>query len=157
MKNFSLINIFRIFYLISKLLGKLGRASEMKIHFEIDPESYVDPLPKHIGVTEIITIIGNLIDNAFESVIFQDERHVSFSITNLGNDIIIEVTDSGNGLSKEQCDTLFAVGFSSKGENRGYGLYNVKRIVDALNGDIDVINGKEGGAIFTVFLPKGVK
>lgn len=139
------------------LLGKLGRASEMKIHFEIDPESYVDPLPKHIGVTEIITIIGNLIDNAFESVIFQDERNVSFSITNLGNDIIIEVTDSGNGLSKEQFDTLFAVGFSSKGENRGYGLYNVKRIVDALNGNIDVINGKEGGAIFTVFLPKGVK
>ncbi len=139
------------------LLGKLGRASEMKIHFEIDPESYVDPLPKHIGVTEIITIIGNLIDNAFESVIFQDERKVSFSITNIGNDIIIEVTDSGNGLSKEQFDTLFAVGFSSKGENRGYGLYNVKRIVDALNGDIDVINGKEGGAIFTVFLPKEVK
>ncbi|MFD2213062.1 sensor histidine kinase [Metabacillus endolithicus] len=129
----------------------------MKIHFEIDPESYVDPLPKHIGVTEIITIIGNLIDNAFESVIFQDKRNVSFSITNLGNEIIIEVTDSGNGLSKEQFDTLFAVGFSSKGENRGYGLYNVKRIVDALNGNIDVINGKEGGAIFTVFLPKGVK
>ncbi|PGT81769.1 MULTISPECIES: ATP-binding protein [Bacillaceae] len=139
------------------LLGKLGRASEMKIHFEIDPESYVDPLPKHIGVTEIITIIGNLIDNAFESVIFQDKRNVSFSITNLGNEIIIEVTDSGKGLSKEQFDTLFAVGFSSKGENRGYGLYNVKRIVDALNGNIDVINGKEGGAIFTVFLPKGVK
>jgi two-component system, CitB family, sensor histidine kinase CitS len=139
------------------LLGKLGRASEMKINFEIDPESYVDPLPKHIGVAEIITIIGNVIDNAFESVIFQIERKVSFSITNLGNDIIIEVTDSGNGLSKEQFDTLFAVGYSSKGENRGYGLYNVKRIVDSLHGDIDVINGKEGGAIFTVFLPKVVK
>ena len=50
------------------LLGKLGNASEKKIAFEIDPDSYVDVLPSHIEITDIITIIGNLIDNAFDAV-----------------------------------------------------------------------------------------
>ena len=79
------------------LFGKLGRASEKKINLEIDADSYVDSLPSHIGVADIITIIGNLIDNAFEAVKQQTEKKVAFSITGLGNDIIIEVTDYGKG------------------------------------------------------------
>ncbi|WP_299086782.1 sensor histidine kinase [uncultured Metabacillus sp.] len=136
------------------LLGKLGKASEKKVLFEIDPDSYVEPLPNHIEVTDIITIIGNLIDNAFEAVIHQNEKKVTFSISSIGNDIIIEVADSGKGVSKDLIDSLFTLGYSSKGENRGYGLFNVKRIVEALDGTIEVSNEKNGGAIFTVYLPK---
>lgn len=136
------------------LLGKLGKASEKKITLEIDPDSHVDPLPSNIEVTDIITIIGNLIDNAFDAVTNQQSKKVLFSITGFGNDIIIEVTDNGKGLSEEQIDTIFTLGYSSKGENRGYGLFNVKRIVESLRGTIEVHNDKSGGAIFTVYLPK---
>ncbi|KKI93836.1 ATPase [Bacillus sp. SA1-12] len=136
------------------LLGKLGKASENKILLEIDPDSFVDPLPQHIEVTEMITIIGNLIDNAFEAVIDQKEKKVTFSISSMGNDIIIEVTDNGKGIDEEVIDSLFTLGYSSKGKNRGYGLFNVQQIVGALGGTIEVSNEKNGGAIFTVYLPK---
>jgi CitB family two-component system sensor histidine kinase CitS len=138
------------------LLGKLGKASEKKITLEIDPHSNVEPLPSYIEITDIMTIIGNLIDNAFDEVADQKEKRVSFSITSFGNDNIIEVIDNGKGISKELIGSLFSKGASSKGKNRGYGLFNVKRIVEDLGGTIDVQNSKEGGAIFTVYLPKKV-
>lgn len=136
------------------LLGKLGRASEKKINLEIEPDSFVDPLPDHIGIADMITIIGNLIDNAFEAVAQQKEKNVTFSITGFGNDIIIEVTDNGSGMTDDAMASLFTLGYSSKGENRGYGLFNVKRIVESLGGTIEVGNEKNGGSIFTVYLPK---
>lgn len=136
------------------LLGKLGKASEKKIILDIDAESYVDPLPSHIEVTDIVTIIGNLIDNAFDAVAHQKEKKVAFSITGLGNDIIIEVIDNGKGISEDLLESLFTLGYSSKGENRGYGLFNVKRIVELLGGTIEVSNERNGGSIFTVYLPK---
>ncbi|MFJ5770273.1 ATP-binding protein [Psychrobacillus sp. NPDC093180] len=138
------------------LLGKLGKASEKKIRLEIDAESYVDPLPSHIEVTDIITIIGNLLDNAFDAVAEQNEKKVTFSIMGLGNDIIIEVMDSGKGISDDLLASLFTLGYSSKGENRGYGLFNVNRIVESLGGTIEVSNEPNGGSIFTVYLPKKV-
>ncbi len=138
------------------LLGKLGRASEKKIILEIDADSYVDPLPSHIEVADIVTIIGNLIDNAFDAVAHQIERKVAFSITGLGNDIIIEVTDNGKGITEDLLESLFSLGYSSKGENRGYGLFNVKRIVESLGGTIEVSTERNGRSIFTVYLPKKV-
>ncbi|MFJ8065672.1 ATP-binding protein [Psychrobacillus sp. NPDC096426] len=138
------------------LLGKLGKASEKKITLVIDAGSYVDPLPSHIEVADIVTIIGNLIDNALDAVAHQKEKRVNFSITGLGNDIIIEVTDNGKGISDDLLESLFTMGYSSKGENRGYGLYNVKRIVESLGGTIEVSNERNGRSIFTVYLPKKV-
>jgi len=139
------------------LLGKLGKASEKKIELNIDVDSYVDPLPDHIEITDSITIIGNLIDNAFEAVMSQKEKMVTFSIMGIGNEIIIEVTDNGPGISSEQFEGLFTIGSSTKGSHRGFGLFNVMRIVKALNGTIEVTNRKHGGAIFTVFLPKKIQ
>lgn len=138
------------------LLGKLGKASEKKIILEIDADSYVDPLPSHIEVADIVTIIGNLIDNALDAVVHQKEKKVAFSITGIGKDIIIEVTDNGKGISDDLLESLFTMGYSSKGENRGYGLFNVKRIVESLGGTIEVSNEPSGGTIFTVYLPKKV-
>ena len=138
------------------LLGKLGKASEKKTVLEIDADSYVDSLPSHIEVADIVTIIGNLIDNALDAVADQQEKKVVFSITGLGNDIIIEVTDNGKGISDDLVDSLFTLGHSSKGENRGYGLFNVKRIVESLGGTIEVNNEISGRTVFTVYLPKKV-
>lgn len=139
------------------LLGKLGKASEKKIELTIDEGSYVDPLPEHIEITDIITIIGNLIDNAFEAVSSNTEKVVNFSIMSIANEIIIEVSDNGSGISPEQFENLFKIGSSTKGSHRGYGLFNVMKIVNSLNGTVEVTNSKLGGAIFTVFLPKRIE
>jgi CitB family two-component system sensor histidine kinase CitS len=136
------------------LLGKISKASEKKILLEIDADSYVDPLPVHIEAADIAIIIGNLLDNAFDAVEHQQEKKVAFSITGVGNDIIIEVTDNGKGISSEELTSLFTLGYSSKGDKRGYGLFNVKRIVESLGGTVEVSSVQEGRTIFTVYLPK---
>jgi two-component system, CitB family, sensor histidine kinase CitS len=136
------------------LLGKLAKASEKKIDFEIDGESSLAPLPAHIGFSPLIVILGNLMDNAFEAVADSDEKSVSFFVTDIGNDIIFEIADSGNGISQENVNRIFQKGVSSKGKNRGYGLANVKEEIDFLGGSIEWNSSADSGTVFTVFLPK---
>lgn len=135
------------------LLGKMGKASEKKVEFTIAEDSLLKELPSHIDVSHLIIIIGNLIDNAFDTVSTQDDKKVSFFITDIGQDIIIEVSDNGSGISEEIIDKLFSKGFSTKGQNRGYGLSNVKEMIDELQGWID-IHPEEEGTTFSVYLPK---
>ncbi|GAB6615704.1 ATP-binding protein [Bacillus cereus] len=139
------------------LLGKIGTASEKKIDFHIEGDSALHPLPDHIKVSHLITILGNIIDNAFDAVSGQEEKNVSFFVTDIGHDIVFEVIDSGEGIPVGKITTIFQKGFSTKGNDRGYGLANVKEMVDLLEGAIEIQNEKNGGAIFTIYLPKTLR
>lgn len=136
------------------LLGKLAKASETKIEFTISPDTSVSQLPDHFELIPLLIIISNLIDNAFEAASKVKDGQVSFFATDIGNDIIFEVADNGNGIEEAGIPSLFKKGFSGKGENRGYGLFNVKYEIDQLSGSIELQTSAEG-TIFTVFLPKG--
>ncbi|MGE7602343.1 ATP-binding protein [Peribacillus sp. NPDC097675] len=137
------------------LLGKLGKASEKKINFEIDSQSYLEKLPDHIKLSQLTLILGNIIDNAFEAVFDGKEPKVKFFTTDIGNDLIFEVCDNGKGIGEENIAHLFDRGFTSKmGESpRGYGLYNADQVVKELGGIIEFQNEEEN-TVFTVYLPK---
>jgi len=141
------------------LLGKLGKASEHKITFTIDPNSFLQPLPKHVDLSRLIAILGNIIDNAFEEVMRNGgKKEVTFFATDIGNDIVFEVADSGGGIRFENEADIFAAGYSTKpGKNRGFGLAIVKQVVSDLQGTIEITNTRGGGAVFTVFIPKELK
>ena len=135
------------------LVGKLAKASENKLQFSIHQESSLQPLSKKFGMVPLLTIIGNLIDNGFEAITAVEGGEVVFFTTDVGNDILFEVTDNGSGINKEIRSGLFQKGTSEKGVNRGYGLSNVKHEVEQLGGTIEFDTG-ESGTIFTVFIPK---
>ncbi|MCP3031635.1 sensor histidine kinase [Halobacillus sp. A1] len=137
------------------LLGKISKASELKIDFIIDESAFLEPVPEHINRARLVTILGNLIDNAFDAVYDQSNKEVVFSATDVGKEIIFEVTDSGPGIREEVMPYVFKKGFSTKkGGQRGFGLSNVKDIVAELGGtfEIDTENGK--GTTFSVFISK---
>lgn len=136
------------------LLGKIAQASEKKIDFVIDEESSLTYIPQEVTLSSLIIILGNLINNAFEAVKDSTEKKVSFFVTDIGNEIIFEVSDSGPGINKEMEHQLFQKGLSSKGENRGYGLFNVKIEVESLKGIIEYSSDVGKGTVFTVYLPK---
>lgn len=138
------------------LLGKMGKASEQKVKFSIDENSSLKLLPEHFDMLKIINIFGNLIDNAIEEVAQKVNKEVAFFITDVGNDIVIEVEDSGEGFSGEEINKLFSVGFSTKSgkKERGYGLAIVQQAVNDLKGTIEVYSNQRDKTVFTVFLPK---
>lgn len=137
------------------LLGKIGLASENKIELVLDENCYLDNVPKHIQPTQLITVIGNLIDNAIEAVRGTKQGKVIFSATDLGNDLIFEVSNNGEPIPEVVMEKIFKKGFSTKNkEGRGYGLAIVQETMNDLAGDIIVENHPTNGVTFSVFIPK---
>jgi two-component system, CitB family, sensor histidine kinase CitS len=104
-------------------------------------------------------ILGNLIDNAFEAVFECETPTVKFFATDIGRDIIFEISDNGKGISDVEFPLLFERGYTSKNgtEPRGFGLSNAEEAVLELNGIIEVQSNPESGTVFTVYLPKNVQ
>lgn len=137
------------------LLGKISKASEKKIDFVVDDNSSLAPVPKQIDMVKLITILGNLIDNAMEAVEDNDKKQVVFFSTDLGEDIIFEIADNGKGIVEDKVKSIFETGFSTKKDrDRGYGLASVKAVIDELGGSVIVHNQPVAGAVFSVFIPK---
>jgi two-component system CitB family sensor kinase len=139
------------------LIGKYNRASELKVDLEINRESSLRDLPAALSRDLLATIIGNLIDNAFEAVLstMVTDKLISLFITDIGKDIIIEVEDHGNGIPTEYMNRIFERGFSTKSaKNRGFGLALVKHGINQLRGNITFTSSPQGGTIFTVMIPK---
>lgn len=140
------------------ILGKVSLASELKIDFTIDRESSFKDIPSEIDRDLLVTIIGNLINNAFEAVRENErkEKRVSLFVTDLGKELIIEVEDNGKGMSSEVTELIFRNGFTTKSHqtNSGIGLSLVQEAIDGLGGYI-TFSTKEGEyTIFTVAIPK---
>ncbi|GGK29200.1 hypothetical protein GCM10010965_22580 [Caldalkalibacillus thermarum] len=98
---------------------------------------------------KLVTILGNLIDNAFEAVLENNkpEKKVTLFMTDLGHDLIFEIVDNGKGIPDPLLDSIFKKGISTKKqEGRGIGLYLVHKAVQSLNGYVTVTPGQEGGA-----------
>ena len=85
------------------VIGFLNRAKELKVRFILDEDSYLEKLPKHLQKHLLVSIIGNLVTNAFEAVekLPEEMRFVRILIVDNGEEIIIEVEDSGTGVSEE--------------------------------------------------------
>ncbi|MFJ8070327.1 ATP-binding protein [Peribacillus sp. NPDC096447] len=140
------------------ILGKVSLASELKIDFTIDRESSLKDIPSEIDRDLLVTIIGNLINNAFEAVREneREEKRVSLFVTDLGKELIIEVEDNGKGMNSDVTELIFQNGFTTKSHqtNSGIGLSLVQEAIDGLGGYI-TFSTKEGEyTIFTVAIPK---
>jgi two-component system, CitB family, sensor kinase len=140
------------------ILGKVSLASELKISFLIDRESSFKDVPNEISRDALVTIIGNLINNAFEAVREneKEEKIVSLFLTDLGKDLIIEVEDNGKGIDPRNFEQIFCHGFTTKtsDNNGGIGLYLVQDAINGLRGSITFSTNEIEGTIFTVSIPK---
>lgn len=137
------------------LLGKLSKARERAIEMKLSDDSFMpNEIPEPV-THEIITIIGNLIENAFDAVSQQEEKKVFLSILVIDNKLRIQVYDNGPGIPETIRNHLFEKGISTKGEGKGYGLYLTKQAVERLNGELTLKSGKhdEWRTCFDVIIP----
>ncbi|KAB0303829.1 sensor histidine kinase [Vibrio fortis] len=147
------------------LLGKTERAREIGLELVVEEGSRLETLPRWLNADDVVTILGNLIDNAFDATrmaISQTEsfpparRIIEVSVSDYGNEVILEVDDKGCGLPEGLAiEDLTRKGVSSKAkQNRGVGLYLVKQIADRYQGQLDMIENRDFGTRMTVYLPK---
>ena len=135
------------------LIGKSARASELNIKFILNDGSHYSKTDLLLPSELMVTVIGNLIDNAFEAINIKDiqrQKELRFGIYSRENALLITVEDTGIGISKDNLEHIYDNGFSTKGEGRGTGLYQVKEMVEAIGGKITVESQENVGTSFTV-------
>ncbi len=135
------------------LLGKCSRAEELGIHLLIDPETTLGILPGSMTSGDLVVILGNLIENAFEAVLDLDDRQIRVKLEQARDLLTIEVENSGPAIKDDLVDKIFLRGFSTKGASRGMGLALVAEKVSIHGGKISCLNQPAGGVIFTVIIP----
>lgn len=139
------------------LLGKFNKAKELGLQFILDEESELSELPEYIPKENLVSILGNLIDNAFEATLKSKTNRgkVTLSMTDIGNDLIFEVEDHGIGIPEDMETKIFEKGISSKNKDgHGIGLHLVKDLLDNLGGTITLSPKPSPGSLFTVYIPK---
>ncbi|PQZ99945.1 histidine kinase [Arthrobacter sp. MYb229] len=138
-------------YLSSLLVAKSAQAHERGVTLSISAEGVVRPDTFH--ATDIVTIVGNLLDNALDVSVGTAESTVWVEVTALADEVIIAVADSGPGIEPEFLENLLRFGVSTKQGSapRGLGLALVQQAVARLHGTMTIDN--DAGAIFTVTLP----
>lgn len=141
------------------LLGKSERARELGLQLEIEEGTQLGLLPEHIRAEDLVTIIGNLIDNAFDatlSVAKQSTYPIVVSVTDFGQELIIEVEDRGCGLPESlTLKQLTKRGISTKSDQgRGVGLHLIQQLVDHYRGEFTVHSETDVGTVMTIYLPK---
>src|SRR5690606_9968802 len=94
----------------------------------------------------------NLVINALQAVGQNGNVEVCASLAE--DCVIIEVSDTGPGVPAERVNAIFEPYFTTKPGGTGIGLWIAQQIVLAHKGTIHVTNNHDGGARFTLRLPR---
>lgn len=137
------------------LLGKISLVREAGGEMILSEGSFL-PAPAEGEVEivhELIIIIGNLINNALEAVEQSTARRITLDLSYESDLLIIEVSDTGQGMNEEMKRNIFKKGYSNKGTDRGLGLYLIERSLERLGGEITVVSNVGYGTTFKVVVP----
>ncbi|NUU20199.1 MAG: sensor histidine kinase [Streptomycetaceae bacterium] len=144
--------------LAALLVGKATVAAERGVALWISdrtrlPDRLIDP-------RGIVTVVGNLVDNALDAVGGKPHARVEVELRSEGRTAVLRVRDTGPGIPAEHRDLVFTEGWSTKQPpahgKRGIGLSLVRRLAERQGGSAAVTEADGGGAEFTVVLPEAL-
>lgn len=149
--NFKLnYEIFDVIKITEELMGDYSiQINKKKLMLNLVYST--KPLLIKADKLRIIEVLDNLINN---SVKFTERGRIDLFIEKLENSVLIEVKDTGSGITKEASNKLFTKFYTTDKLGTGLGLYLSKIIVDKHGGNIEGRNNDNGiGSIFTIKLP----
>src|SRR5690606_20678447 len=146
--------------LAALLLGKTAQANERGVELVVSADSRLDDglLPGSLPARDLVTILGNLIDNAVDAAQGGVRPRVTgtASTGDDGAELVLRVSDTGPGVEPDHAEEVFRRGFTTKPSGpggRGLGLALVQQAVARHGGTLSVTSGDEGGAVFEARLP----
>ncbi|KUM77048.1 sensor histidine kinase [Streptomyces sp. ISL-22] len=144
--------------LAALLVGKATVAAERGVALRLSdrtglPDRLIDP-------RGLVTIVGNLVDNALDAVAGTPHARVEVELRAEGRTATLKVRDTGPGIPEEHRELIFTEGWSTKQppahRERGIGLSLVRRLAERQGGSATVGEAAGGGAEFTVVLPEAL-
>lgn len=139
------------------LLSKYNYATDHQIAFTLDEDSQLKHYDQSVN-DDLISLIGNLLDNAFYAAQNNPIARPSTDlfISDRTSYLMITVADSGAGVDEKIAQRIYDLGVSSKPDpaQHGVGLYLVSRIVKRYNGSLDWERSDENTTVFSVYLDK---
>ena len=84
-----------------------------------------------------------------------EAKTLVFKTALIDESILIQISDSGEGISKENLQKVFSAGYTSKpiGKGTGLGLASVKTMVKAYSGTVDITSSPGEGTTVSIYLP----
>jgi signal transduction histidine kinase len=142
--NEALRNIIRLFEPQFNVVGKPNIAAEYFLTEPL-PEIDADPVLLHRA-------FQNLVLNALD--VMPAGGTLTLRTSERGPNVLIEISDSGAGLTPEECARLFTPYYTTKQQGTGLGLAIVQSIVSDHHGTISVSSEEGHGTTFRIELPK---
>ncbi|MFJ2956620.1 ATP-binding protein [Streptomyces sp. NPDC087270] len=147
--------------LAALLLGKAAQANEQGVELVITDDSRLEDglLPAGLAPRDLVTILGNLIDNAVDATQGLPAARIEVTVTAAREapaGLLLRVADTGPGVPSGDTDAVFERGWSTKPAptgGRGLGLALARQAVTRNGGTLTLTAGPEGGAVFTARLP----
>jgi len=132
--------------LLTSSVKSLVVPSEIKINFpENDCMIFVDSI--QMGI-----VFNNLIYNSIQAI--DESGEINIKISDNTKDMVIEIQDSGPGITEKNLETIFEPLYTTKQSGTGLGLVSCKTIVEQHGGTISV---KNNPTTFTIMIPKIIK
>ena len=144
--------------LAALLVGKSTVAAERGVALWVSdrtllPDRLIDP-------RGLVTVLGNLVDNALDAVGGTPHARVEVELRAEGRTAVLRVRDTGPGIPADRRELIFTDGWSTKQPpahgKRGIGLSLVHRLAGRQGGSVRVGEADGGGAEFTVVLPEAL-
>jgi sensor histidine kinase regulating citrate/malate metabolism len=144
--------------LAALLLGKTAQANERGVELVVSEDSRLDDglLPPSLPARDLVTMLGNLIDNAVDAAQGSVRARVTVAAYTEDSQLVLRVSDTGEGVDPAHADLVFQRGYSTKPSGpggRGLGLALVRQAVHRHEGTLTVAEAAGGGASFEVRLP----
>lgn len=146
----------RVSELCALIIGKMLHAAERSIELKLAADSCCIEQDLLLPVDDMVTMIGNLLENAIEELSAQQNevREIKFGLYCRPDCNLIVCEDTGRGIRPELMDKIFEKGFSTKGEYRGTGLYVAQSLVRRYHGKMELETEPGEGTAFTVTFTK---
>ncbi len=140
---------------ISSMIDYIKKRAGAKVIFEFDNNNR-NNIPAMICPPLFDWVIENLLKNALDSM--DGKGKIKVAIMDQASQIMIDVIDTGKGISKQNLAKVFKPGFTTKKRGWGLGLTLTKRIVEEYHkGQIYIIQSEIGkGSTFRIVLNKNV-
>ncbi|WJY15187.1 sensor histidine kinase [Pectobacteriaceae bacterium CE90] len=135
------------------LLGKINRARDLEITLSISEDSLLPETDNTEATNELITVLGNLIENAMDAISGLENREISITFHHQSGFLHCIVGDDGPGIPLEVQTRIYQEGFSTKGCGRGIGLYLTKQSLEKIGGTIDFESEPDVYTQFFVNIP----